>query len=574
MKVYDSYTGAEMIVAEKILEVKNVWVKSEIQMEFLGRIWNSLDERLQTLQLDCIKVLDRRLHEAVDEFDGIIGEREVELDMLSILGKKGKLKKGKFAIRAHAHLEKTITALEAWHRRFDPTWWLTLRVPDGGNRIDEEISATRRCFSLKEGTALQTMQKLRTAMHNPPTDMELHHSLLERKTSSSSNDSQTTLVPTFERNRGSIFVSGSIVLSRKTEVSFSPCQHAVAEGTQQAVIIDLVRPDERVKPKNLVQSVRDLAKVLNNVDTVTFGLLTCLGVVKVFKEGCEGNDSELIGFDFIFLNPSPSHQPRSLRDILLSDTAQIPLNEWFDLARQLARSILFIHAANFVHKSIHPETILCFQGDSYGPGKPFLVGFEKFRLEKGSTFQFGDELWERNIYRHPQRQGLYPEESYIMQHDIYSLGVVLLEIGLRVSFVQFQILEKGCSSEPFVHPCLESDGRKSFDCRSTASSHFMFNLKNHLCNLAEFELPVIMGHKYTHVVLSCLTCLDSNNGNFGEESALQDKDGILVGVRFIEKVSPLEVVHDHAYSNGRFWLNWRKYHYKPGSLKLLHSICS
>ena len=29
-----------------------------------------------------------------------------------------------------------------------------------------------------------------------------------------------------------------------------------------------------------------------------------------------------------------------------------------------------------------------------------------------------------------ERQGVHPEEQLVMQHDIYSLGVCLLEIGL------------------------------------------------------------------------------------------------------------------------------------------------
>jgi hypothetical protein len=37
--------------------------------------------------------------------------------------------------------------------------------------------------------------------------------------------------------------------------------------------------------------------------------------------------------------------------------------------------------------------------------------------------------------RHPSRQGTHPEMNYQIQHNIYSLGMVLLEIGLWTSFV-------------------------------------------------------------------------------------------------------------------------------------------
>lgn len=47
-----------------------------------------------------------------------------------------------------------------------------------------------------------------------------------------------------------------------------------------------------------------------------------------------------------------------------------------------------------------------------------------------------------------------------------------------------------------------------------------------------------MGTIYSEVVVTCLTCLDPENADFGNEDEFQDEDGILVGVRYIEKVSP------------------------------------
>jgi hypothetical protein len=53
----------------------------------------------------------------------------------------------------------------------------------------------------------------------------------------------------------------------------------------------------------------------------------------------------------------------------------------------------------------------------------YLFGVGEFRKEEGKTGKFGDETFEKNIYRHATRQGLHPEADYSMQHDIYSLGV-------------------------------------------------------------------------------------------------------------------------------------------------------
>ncbi len=49
------------------------------------------------------------------------------------------------------------------------------------------------------------------------------------------------------------------------------------------------------------------------------------------------------------------------------------------------------------------------------------------------------------------------------------------------------------------------------------------------------ELPRRMGSVYAQIVETCLTCLD-HDADFGDENEFVDEDGVLVGVRFIEKV--------------------------------------
>jgi hypothetical protein len=49
-------------------------------------------------------------------------------------------------------------------------------------------------------------------------------------------------------------------------------------------------------------------------------------------------------------------------------------------------------------------------------------------------------------------------------------------------------------------------------------------------------LPRRMGTRYAEIVETCLTCLDDDNIDFGNEREFVDTDGILVGVRYIEKV--------------------------------------
>ena len=71
----------------------------------------------------------------------------------------------------------------------------------------------------------------------------------------------------------------------------------------------------------------------------------------------------------------------------------------------------------------------------------------------------------------------------------------------------------------------------------TNSLKAAWDIKNILTGMAKEFLPSLMGLLYTEVVLSCLTCLDSEATNmFASEKDLYDEDGIFVGVVFIEKI--------------------------------------
>jgi len=188
--------------------------------------------------------------------------------------------------------------------------------------------------------------------------------------------------------------------------------------------------------------------------------------------------------------------------------------------------VSYIHTYGFVHKNIRPETILIFQNQRSVLGASFLLGFEKFRLADGKTMRFGDCVWERDLYRHPRRQGLKPEEDYTMQHDIYSLGVCLLEIGLWESFVKFC---EGSNPSPSPVLAILSDPEKDEVKKASL-------VKDVLVDLAKERLPSRMGDIYTEIVVTCLTCLDDCNADFGDDSEFQDADGVLIGVRYIEKV--------------------------------------
>lgn len=152
----------------------------------------------------------------------------------------------------------------------------------------------------------------------------------------------------------------------------------------------------------------------------------------------------------------------------------------------------------------------------------------------------GDAEWAANVYRHPSRQGERLVESYKMQHDIYSLGVCLLEIGLWAPLVRYDAKE-GTALSP--QPGAIFDDYVKENASAIPPSRDISNmllsgepLKSYLVGLANTELPSLAGDKYAETVVTCLTCLDQENNGFGDESEMVDEDGILVGVRFIEAI--------------------------------------
>jgi hypothetical protein len=118
-----------------------------------------------------------------------------------------------------------------------------------------------------------------------------------------------------------------------------------------------------------------------------------------------------------------------------------------------------------------------------------------------------------------------------MQHDIYSLGVVLLEVGLWTSL----ITSDSERAQRRSRLQLLSPGDEPHATRRALRN------KQTLENIAADELPILMGQKYAHIVLACLTCLDEEEEfGFGvmrnDSQPFLDQDGLVIGSRFIEYV--------------------------------------
>ena len=453
-----------------------------MQLDFVKRIWNDLDKEHQTIQTQILQVLISKISIIISKLENLSkkrsGNQATERQVTDV-------KKWKYILIKQC-LDESIEDLALWQKMFDPTWFLILKV--SSPIIDQELS--------ENGPAVSSL----TSAYN------LRDALREQRL-----------------QKVSVFLpKDGLETERIREIPYASTKCVQRAGSDKWLVVDCIPCDPEVDIYLVTRDVRELARKLSSVDPFTFGILRCRGVVRIMESG-SGRPSS---FDFVFQIPRElSNEPRSLRSYL-SSSLNLTLTDRFELAKQVAKSISYVYTLGFVHKNVRPETILGFSTNKSAFDLFFLVGFENIRTADGRTLRSGDSNWEKNLYRHPHRQGLNPEAIYTMQHDIYSLGVCLLEVGLWESFLLY---EDGATA-----PLPASALGITLDGPAFKQPALM---KEHLIALAKNDLPKRMGKRYEKIVVNCLTCLDQDNPDFGDQSEFEDLDGVLVGVKYIEKVS-------------------------------------
>ncbi|KAK2750108.1 hypothetical protein FQN57_004601 [Myotisia sp. PD_48] len=275
----------------------------------------------------------------------------------------------------------------------------------------------------------------------------------------------------------------------------SASRFRVADFSSRRVIIEY-KPypphldKDEVGYGTLKQEIGDFAAALSSLDPNLVGIMKCIGL---FLE------TEPPSFALVHEIPFPiKNNPVSLKALISETDAKNrrllpahPLNERFELARKLATGVLFLHSIGWVHKAIRSQNILVIdKATSSSPpkknfphslGNPYLVNFQSSRRNDGETDAStrGGIRWEEDIYHHPDRQKVQLDSDdvrYLMVHDIYSLGVVLLELGI------WRPLEKYSSKLRDKTP----QGRQEF-----------------LIGLAD-ETQIAMGRRYKDLVIWCL----------------------------------------------------------------------
>ena len=231
---------------------------------------------------------------------------------------------------------------------------------------------------------------------------------------------------------------------------------------------------------------------------------------------CAGYFDDEINQRFGLIYQVPYATPQStetisLSQLLLHRGSLPPLQSRISVAKELVTSLYFLHAVNWLHKGLRDESILVLtQNGSPDYSQPFISGFEYSRPDETDlTTTAAPDTWA--VYAHPDYQG-FDRKTYRKTFDIYSLGIILLEIALWkpaeeiLSFWQLPVSagEEGKSAET-------KDGSQAKKTYSKDSLQDLKNIRNRLLvdepSLLE-QVRATMGSRYHDAVRSCIGGLE------------------------------------------------------------------
>jgi hypothetical protein len=306
----------------------------------LKRIAGSLNQKLRDTQAHVLSQLEGKLKTASYVVDRLLSEKKKEkekwkhedhdlMTRMKGLGDMKALKKAKHVSKKTA-LYQIVGEIEKWQARFDPTWILIMQMSTGS--IDKELNYQQKKPETEHIAIIAAAKGIRDAA----------------RAAQGTNSDQ-----------GPIWIEADHLELDPSWIPNSSVQMAALEDEKKMVLIDTMICNPAASPSKTLKEVRNMARILAQVDPSTFGLLRCRGVIKARKESSLSPKPH-VDFKFIFDIPHELSNPQSLRAILLTGTSY-PLDERLELAKRITSSVLFVHTVQFVHKHIRPETIIVFQ---------------------------------------------------------------------------------------------------------------------------------------------------------------------------------------------------------------------
>jgi hypothetical protein len=212
-------------------------------------------------------------------------------------------------------------------------------------------------------------------------------------------------------------------------ISYSALDERFVHGTigEHRVLIDFFEydADDNGDPyPETIEQVEKMCELLCHSKDLGFHILPGMGYV---------HESHSNRFGVVFRLGPGQHAPPVTLQSLYQKYPYMSLSHRVTIAAAIATAVENLHRVEWIHKGIRSDNICFFHPadeDQDGPNlsSPWLFGFEYARAMASGTKLEEDHSELRNLYRHPQRWSK-PQERFTRAHDLYSLGVVLLEVA-------------------------------------------------------------------------------------------------------------------------------------------------
>ncbi|KAI1074718.1 kinase-like protein [Whalleya microplaca] len=244
--------------------------------------------------------------------------------------------------------------------------------------------------------------------------------------------------------------------------------------------------------QELLLRVKRLTDILSLEKPDEFCSLPCRGF---FHNESLRSFGVVYGFPSSVKNQTKPAKPTTLQKLiyktLKSKCEQPRLEDKFQLAITLATAILEFHIIGWLHKNLSSESVVFFPTKGLSAGtikEPYIIGLNHSRPNDPLAFTEGIPDLTKE-YQHPQYR--IDQRRYRPEYDYYSLGLVLLEIGLWET--------------------LESMKRNSWD---------QLSAKELSKDILASRVPLLMQHMgtpYHDAVVACMSGQGGLDSSFGEE---------------------------------------------------------
>ncbi|KAK7910714.1 serine/threonine protein kinase [Apiospora marii] len=215
-----------------------------------------------------------------------------------------------------------------------------------------------------------------------------------------------------------------------------------ASGDQVKVLIEFKKYDDPRQSERLLGRMGQISRLCQSAKgSHAPGILNCRGFYHYEEHRAYGL---VYDFPYVELGSSGTQgqtsaeqmgNPDALQDIMskanLNEPFNLPsLKRRFEIAYEIAISLREVHKLGLAHKGLTSRNVIFFHGSRQAwETRPYLIGFRQTRPSDPNAFTEGpvNDPAAMN-YQHPSYRS--QETRYRLPYDYYSLGIVLLEIGM------------------------------------------------------------------------------------------------------------------------------------------------